>query len=77
MIIDVVPAELQPAEPAYLHALRLHAAGTWVPLLIGAFVADHLFLGDSAVAGLLPLLVGLIGLSAVTIAPRRIYRRLG
>lgn len=77
MTIDPIPANLQPVEPAYRNALRVQAAIFWVPILIGSIVLDRLLLADTSFAGLLPALIGLFGLSGVTVAPDRIYRRLG
>lgn len=64
-------------EPAYRHVLRLRAAGTWVPLLIGATIADRVLLADSPFAWALPTVAAAIALFAVIVAPGRIYRRLG
>lgn len=64
-------------EPAYRHVLRLRAASMWVPLLIGAIVADRLLLADRAFAWAIPTVVGALALFAVIVAPDRIYRRLG
>jgi hypothetical protein len=72
-----IPADLQPVEPAYRSALRLRAAIFWVPAFLIALTVDRTVLMDLPVAGFLPFLVGLIGLSAIIVAPNRIYRRLG
>ena len=48
-----------------------------MPLFLIALVVDATALADAPVSGLLPALVGLIGLSAIIVAPERIYRRLG
>lgn len=77
MTIDVIPADLQPVEPSYRNALRVQAAIFWVPVFLAALVADRLLLSDTRLASILPIVVGLIGLSGVTVAPDRIYRRLG
>ena len=77
MTIEPIPADIQPVEPAYRNALRLRAAIFWLPLFLGSLVVDRLVLEDLPVAGLLPAIVGLIGLSGITIAPERVYRRLG
>ncbi len=68
---------LQPVEPAYRNVLRARAAIFWVPLFIGSIVLDRLVLAEMPIAGLAPVLVGLIGLSGVIVAPNRVYRRLG
>jgi hypothetical protein len=77
MTVDVIPADLQPVEPSYRNALRVQAAIFWVPVFLVALVADRLLLSDTPLASIAPIAVGLIGLSAVTVAPDRIYRRLG
>ncbi len=68
---------LSPPEPGYLNLLRVRAALFWLPVLTVAIVADRLLLADQPVAGLLPLLAGLLAVLGILIAPRRIYRRLG
>ncbi len=77
MTNDAITATLEPVEPAYLNALRLRAAILWGPLLIGALLLDRLVLANAPVAGLAPVVVGLFGLGAVMVVPRRVYRRLG
>ena len=77
MTVDVIPADLQPVEPSYRNALRVQAPIFWVPVFLAALVADRLLLSDTRLASILPIVVGLIGLSGVTVAPDRIYRRLG
>jgi membrane protein YdbS with pleckstrin-like domain len=77
MTDDDANAPLLRPEPGYRHVLRLNAAILWLPLLIGAIVADRLLLADRPLAWLLPLVVGAIALSGIIIAPDRIYRRLG
>ena len=77
MKVDVIPDQLQPVETAYRNALRVQAAIFWVPVFLVALVADRLLLSDTSLASILPIIVGLIGLSGVTVAPDRIYRRLG
>jgi hypothetical protein len=46
-------------------------------VLLVALVVDNQLLADTPVSSLLPVLIGAIGLSAITVAPDRIYRRLG
>jgi len=77
MTVDVIPAGLQPVEPAYRNALRMQAAIFWIPVFLVALVADRLLLSASPVGGLLPTVIGLIALSGIGVAPNRIYRRLG
>ena len=77
MTAPAIPANLQPVEPAYRHALRARAAAFWVPLFIAALMFDRMILADSPFAGALPAFIALIGISGITVAPERIYRRLG
>lgn len=77
MTVEVIPADLQPVEPSYRNALRVQAAIFWVPVFLIALVVDRLVLAETAFGGLLPALIGVIGLSGVIVAPDRIYRRLG
>ena len=77
MTVDVIPANLQPVEPSYRNALRLQAAIFWVPVFVVALVVDRTLLAETPYGGLLPAIIGLSGLSGVTVAPDRIYRRLG
>jgi uncharacterized protein len=72
-----IPADLQPVEPAYRNALRARAAVFWVPIFLVALIVDRSVLSATAFSGLLPALIGLIGFSAIVVAPDRIYRRLG
>jgi membrane protein YdbS with pleckstrin-like domain len=72
-----IPADLQPVEPAYRNALRARAAAFWIPLFLVALLVNYLVLTQTPFSGLLPVAIGLIGLSAITVAPDRIYRRLG
>jgi len=70
-------APLLPVEPGYRNVLRVGAALFWLPVLIGSLVVDRLVLDELWIAGLLPVLVGLIAFSAILVAPERIYRRIG
>ena len=72
-----IPADLQPVEPAYRSALRARAAAFWVPLFLIALIVDRTALADSKLSEVLPVVIGLIGLSGITVAPDRIYRRIG
>jgi uncharacterized protein len=72
-----IPADLQPVEPAYRNTLRARAAVFWVPVFLVALVVDQQLLATTSFASLLPVLIGAIGLSAIMVAPDRIYRRLG
>ena len=77
MTLTPASAALQPVEPAYRNVLRARAAIFWLPLFVGSLVLDRMFLADLPLAGLAPTLVGLIALSGITVAPDRVYRRLG
>jgi uncharacterized protein len=72
-----IPAELQPVEPSYRNALRVRAAIFWVPVFLAALAANQMFLATTPLSGLLPALIGAVGLTAIIVAPDRIYRRLG
>ena len=72
-----IPADIQPVEPSYRNALRARAAIFWIPAFIGSLVLDRAALAGTPVEGLVPTLIGAIALSAIIIAPDRIYRRLG
>jgi hypothetical protein len=72
-----IPSDIQPVEPGYRKALRARAAVFWVPALVATLILDRTLLELTPVAGLVPSLVGAIGLSAMIVAPDRIYRRLG
>jgi len=67
---------LLPVEPGYRHVLRAQLALTWLPLAIGAIVADQLLLGDTAFHGAPSILVPLLAAAVVAIVPHRRYRRL-
>ena len=77
MTASAIPAGLQSVEPAYRNTLRAQAAVFWVPLAIAALIVDFTVLASTPFSGLLPAVVGLIGFSAIIVAPNRIYRRLG
>ena len=73
----IAAAPIQPVEPGYRNVLRLGATIFWLPMLIGSLIVDRLVLHELPVAGLAPVLVGLIAFSAILVAPERVYRRLG
>ena len=77
MTATAIPADLQPVEPSYRSALRARAAFFWVPLFVAALVIDATVLSETPFSGVLPVVIGLIGLSGIVVAPDRIYRRLG
>lgn len=72
-----IPADLQPVEPAYRSALRARALAFWVPVFLVALIVNWTVLSSTPLSGVLPVVIGLIGLSGITVAPDRIYRRLG
>ena len=77
MTATAIPADLQPVEPNYRNSLRARAAFFWVPLFVAALAINATVLAETPFSGALPVVVGLIGLSGITVAPDRIYRRLG
>lgn len=78
MTAEIVPAPpIEPVEPAYRNVLRLGAAMFWLPLVAGALLLDRLVLRELPIAGLAPVLIGLLAFSAILVAPERVYRRLG
>ena len=77
MTAFAIPADIQPVEPSYRHSLRAQAAVFWLPIFIAALVSNWMLLAETPFAGVLPVVVGLIGLSGITVAPDRIYKRLG
>lgn len=77
MTAAAIPADIQPVEPSYRNALRARAAVFWVPLFVVALVVNLTVLADTPFSGVLPAVIALIGLSGITVAPDRVYRRLG
>ena len=77
MTAAAIPADLQPVEPSYRNALRARAAIFWVPLFVVALVVNATVLAGTPFSGILPAVIGLIGLSGIMVAPDRVYRRLG
>ena len=73
MTATAIPADLQPVEPSYRNALRARAATFWGPLFIAAWVINGILGDRTSVPGLLPVVVGLVGLSGILVAPDRIY----
>ncbi len=69
-------AQLQHVEPGYRHVLRLRLLVLWLPLLVGALIADNAALADTPFYRLATIAVLLIAIPVVVIAPQRIYRRL-
>ncbi len=75
-IDNAAEAQLQHVEPGYRHVLRLRLLVLWVPLLVGALIADKAALADTPFYRLATIAVLLIAIPVVLIAPQRIYRRL-
>lgn len=63
-------------EPGYRNVLRVRMAVTWIPLIIGALVLDRA-IDETIYHGLPSLLVPLLALISLSVAPQRIYNRLG
>lgn len=77
MTVETVPSALQPVEPAYKNSLRLTALLFWVFPLGAGLLVDRLVLAETIFSGALPALLLLMALSAIIVAPERVYRRLG
>lgn len=77
MTAETVPSALKPVEPAYKNCLRLAAILFWIPPLGIGLIVDRLLLADTAIDGLVPALLLVMALSAIIVAPARVYRRLG
>ena len=77
MTATAIPADLHPVEPGYRNALRARAALFWVPVFLASLAANAIALAATPFSGILPVVIGLIGLSGIIVAPDRIYRRLG
>jgi uncharacterized protein len=67
---------LEPVEPGYRNVLRVRLAVSWLFLVIIALIFSRALLVGIEFAGLLPLMLLIVGLLVVSIAPQRIYRRL-
>jgi len=71
-----IDSPLLAVEPNYRHVLRAHTAATWLPLAIGAVVADQMLLSGSLFHGV-PSIVGpVLAIFAILLIPQRTYRRL-
>jgi membrane protein YdbS with pleckstrin-like domain len=68
---------LSRAEPGYRHVLRIRSLLFWLPLSIGAIVADQLLLAPTPLHGVPSIVVPLIALLAVIFIPQRRWGRLG
>lgn len=69
-------AQLQPVEPGYRNALRLRSTVLWGFLTFAAFMADRIALIELPVAGVLPIVVAVLGISSIIFFPNKTYRRL-
>lgn len=66
----------QPVEAGYRNVLRARLAVMWLPLIVGALVAERA-IDQPPWSGLLATLVPLLGLISVVVVPQRVYSRLG
>jgi membrane protein YdbS with pleckstrin-like domain len=71
------PSTLSRAEPGYRHILRIHSLIFWLPLAIGAVVADQLLLATTPFHNIPSIIVPLVALLAVIFIPHRRWGRLG
>lgn len=67
---------LQPVERGYINVIRIRTLIAWVPLVIGAFVADAAVLDGSRFRGALSVALPIAALIATVTAPPRIWARL-
>ena len=67
---------LLPVEPNYRHVLRAQLAISWLPLAVGAVVADQMLLRGSVFHGAPSILVPLLAAFVIATVPQRTYRRL-
>ncbi len=67
---------LLPVEPAFRHVLRAQLAITWMPVAIGAVVADQMLLRATPFHGLASIVVPLLAVMAIALIPQRRYSRL-
>ena len=75
----MTPADEPPllaVAPGYRHVLRARLAAVWLPLAIGAVVADQLVLSETPFYGVASIVVPLIAILVIAIIPQRKYRRL-
>lgn len=70
-------AGLSPVEPGYKQVLRVRAAIFWLPLALGAFIADQLLLRETPFHGLPSVAFAVFALFGVLVVPARRYLRLG
>ena len=68
---------LSRAEPGYRHVLRLQSLLFWLPITLGATVADQLLLRPTPFHGIPSTVVPLVALLAIIFIPHRRWGRLG
>ena len=71
------PVTLSRAEPGYRHVLRVRSLIFWLPLTIGAIVADQLLLASTPFHNIPSIAVSSLALLAVIFIPHRRWGRLG
>ena len=71
------PVTLSRAEPGYRHVLRVRLLIFWLPLTIGAIVADQLLLASTPFHNIPSIAVSSLALLAVIFIPHRRWGRLG
>ena len=69
-------APLLPVEPGYKSALRLRSAIFWGVVFVASLIAASSLSAEIPLLGLLPVVLGLLGLAAVILLPAKTYRRL-
>lgn len=75
--VQIEETGLTAVEPGYKQVLRIQAAVFWIPVAIGAVVADQLLLADMPFHGLPGALTALLAMTGILVVPARRYRRLG
>jgi membrane protein YdbS with pleckstrin-like domain len=75
--MTVETVTLSRAEPGYRHVLRIQSLLFWLPIAIGAVVADQLLLRRTPFHGIPSIVVPLVALLAVIFIPHRRWGRLG
>lgn len=75
--MTVESTALSRVEPGYRHVVRLQTAIFWLPLAIGAAIADRLLLGETGFYGPASLVAALVAAAVIVLAPNRKYGRLG
>jgi len=75
--MTVETVTLSRAEPGYRHVLRIQSLLFWLPIAVGAVVADQLLLRPTPFHGIPSIVVPLVALLAVIFIPHRRWGRLG